>query len=90
LDRAQQESIDEVMVEICDANIAAVEALCDEAKSGTPKDLSLWRSIPDMLLGATPSLKNAVDVTTLGMWCQRSYEVLQNYQWINWYATPVD
>ena len=90
LDRAQQESIDEIMVEICNGNVQAVEALRDEAKSGTPKDLANWRMIPDMLLAATPSLQKVVSVPTLAEWCQRSHELLQQYSWLNWYATPVE
>jgi hypothetical protein len=90
LDHAQQESIDEIMVEICDGNVDAVEALREEAKSGTPKDMANWRMIPDMLLAATPSLVNAVSVPTVAEWCRRSHELLQQYSWMNWYATPVE
>lgn len=90
LDRAQQESIDEIMVEICNGNVQAVEALRDEAKSGTPKDLANWRMIPDMLLAATPSLQKEVSVPTMAEWCRRSHELLQQYSWVNWYATPVE
>ena len=42
LDQSQQESINEVMVEICDENIATNEAHNDKAKSGTtPRSSSL-------------------------------------------------
>ena len=90
LDHAQQESLQEIMVEICDLNIRAVEALGEEAKSGTPKDLANWRRIPDMLWATTPSIQNDISIITLETWCQRSYHVLQEFSWMNWYATPVD
>ena len=90
LEHAQQESLQEIMVEICDLNIHAVEALAEEAKSGTPKDLANWRRIPDMLWATIPSIQNDISITTLETWCQRAYHVLQEYSWLSWYATPVD
>jgi hypothetical protein len=50
IDHAQGESVGEIMVEICDSNVAAVRKLEDRARSCTPKDLASWRAIPDLLL----------------------------------------
>lgn len=47
--QAQQESIDEITVEICQGNVDAVELLREAARSGTPKDLAAWRWIVDTL-----------------------------------------
>ena len=89
--RAQQESIEEVIVEICDNRIDAVEVLIDQARSTTPKDLANWRSMPDMLFETASSLEglgvSAEDVVT---WCQRSHDLIQEYEWMAWYTTPVE
>ncbi|KAL7579046.1 hypothetical protein ACA910_019085 [Epithemia clementina (nom. ined.)] len=45
IDRAQQESVEEIIVQVCDDNIPAVTLLCDKAQSGTPQDLAHWRFI---------------------------------------------
>ena len=107
IDYAQSESISEIMVEICDDHIEAVEILTEKLKSGTPKDLAAWRSIPDLLLEQLQQLPKNVNETnntgkndesrqswmelaTISKWCDRAYRALQDYEWINWYATPVD
>ena len=88
IDKAQSESVPEIMVEICDNNVQAVELLAEHAKSGTPKDLGGWRSIPDMLLEQLPQ-SQGMDLGTLSSWCDRAHTLLQEYEWLNWYATPV-
>eukprot|EP00533_Pseudo-nitzschia_delicatissima_P010047 CAMPEP_0116105608 /NCGR_PEP_ID=MMETSP0327-20121206/15135_1 /TAXON_ID=44447 /ORGANISM="Pseudo-nitzschia delicatissima, Strain B596" /LENGTH=579 /DNA_ID=CAMNT_0003598049 /DNA_START=69 /DNA_END=1809 /DNA_ORIENTATION=+ len=88
IDKAQSESVPEIMVKICDNNVQAVELLAEHAKSGTPKDLSGWRSIPDMLLEQLPQTQR-MDLGTLSTWCDRAHALLQEYEWLNWYATPV-
>jgi hypothetical protein len=42
---AQLQSMEEIMVEICDGNVAGVEVLRDAMRSGTPNDLATWGSI---------------------------------------------
>jgi hypothetical protein len=49
LEHAQQQTIDEVMMEICDGRARAVRNLERRASSGTPKDLAVWECIPDSL-----------------------------------------
>ena len=89
----------EIIVEICDQNLSAVEALISKARSGTPKDLAAWRRIPEVLhrtLGGQNSDLGAADETRvpsvekLQTWCYRSHQLLQEYEWLNWYATPVE
>jgi hypothetical protein len=48
IDHAREESLDEIMVEICQGQIEAVELLA-QAKAATPKDLALWKWIVDDL-----------------------------------------
>lgn len=92
MDRAQQESVEEVIVEICDGRVDAVEVLLTEANTGTPKDLANWRSMPDMLFeSASSSLERlGVTVDDVTTWCQRAHNVMQDYEWMTWYATPVE
>ena len=45
IERSQQESVEEIILEVCDGNLAAVELLRDEAQTGTPQDLAQWRFI---------------------------------------------
>jgi len=97
VDNAQNESFSEIMVEICDGNIDAVEILTEHARSGTPKDLAGWRSIPDVLLEQLNQkclqqmnqTNHWMEFGTISNWCDRAHCVLQDYEWLNWYATPV-
>jgi predicted flap endonuclease-1-like 5' DNA nuclease len=91
LDRARIESVEEIMVEICNNQVEVVEALRDEARTGTPKVLANWRNMPDMLFQATPSLASlGVTVNDLEEWCYRAFDLLAKYVWLNEYATPVE
>jgi hypothetical protein len=95
VDKAQDESVGEIMVEICDDQVAVVEVLTEKARTGTPKDLAAWRCLPEMLHEQVKgSLEeqntNTVTVAQLEVWCQRAYRLLQDYEWLNWYATPVE
>ena len=91
IDYAQQQSIDELMVEICDNRVTVVEVLRDEARTGTPKDLGNWRHMPDLLFSSAPSLlEQGVQVSDVRTWCQRAQDVLQKWEWVHWYATPVE
>ena len=97
VDNAQNESVSEIIVEICDGNIEAVEILTEHARSGTPKDLAGWRSIPDLLLeqlkqkclAQNNKTHQWMDLGTISTWCDRAHRTLQDYEWLNWYATPV-
>lgn len=31
-----------------------------------------------------------MDIPTISKWCDRAHQALQKYEWLNWYATPVD
>ena len=86
--KAQYESVDEIMVEVCDGNIEAVRALTEHARTGTPKELATWRSIPDLLYQQIGS--GVVDKTQLATWCRRAHQVLQELVWLGYYQTPVE
>jgi hypothetical protein len=112
IDHAQSRSVEEIIVEICDGNVQAVEIMTERARCGTPKDLALWRSIPDVLLQhllhngpsdnfASGSQDNDdgtqhpqrheewMELGTITKWCNRSYKLLGQTEWLNWYATPI-
>jgi hypothetical protein len=89
MDKAQQESVDEIMVETCDNSINAVEVLTQHARTGTPKDLANWRLIPEVLHSHLPS-SCEISIQQLTTWSQRAYGLLQEYEWLQWYATPVE
>ena len=98
IDKAQEESIEEIMVEICGGSLAGVELL-REANSGTPRDLAMWEPIVPSLHSA---LSNAVRVDTesdcvlpvpsveeLEQWCGRAQRALEQLPWIGMFSTPV-
>jgi hypothetical protein len=89
IDRAQDESLPEIMVEICNDTPDHVDLLIEQARTGTPKDLANWRCIPDMLWNqvGSPSTFTGAE---LAMWCDRAHALLQEWEWLNWYATPVE
>jgi hypothetical protein len=100
IDHAQLNSLDEIVVEICQGNTIAVEVLRDGAHSGTPKDLAAWRGIADSLHYelATSVSSGAVitDVSSLpskgalAQWCDRAHEALNQLEWLNLYVTPIE
>ncbi|KAL3941403.1 MAG: hypothetical protein SGBAC_004232 [Bacillariaceae sp.] len=94
VDKAQEESVDEIVVELCDNNVKAVEFLTEHARTGTPKDLANWRLIPEalhsvLLNGADKMDNTPPTVEQLAVWTKRAHDLLQEREWLNWYATPV-
>lgn len=103
LDHAQLQSMEEIMVEICDGNVEAVELLRDSARSGTPKDLTGWQSIVGTLhhhLVAAANTEHKSDLSgavvalpdkqEIRKWCNRARRAMEQLEWLNWYATPID
>jgi hypothetical protein len=81
IDKAQDESVSEIMVEICDGNVDAVQILTKKARTGTPKDLAGWRCIPELLHEQTGSPSTtSIDKAQLSTWCQRAHRVLQDWE----------
>jgi cell fate (sporulation/competence/biofilm development) regulator YmcA (YheA/YmcA/DUF963 family) len=92
IDRAQQETLDEIMMEICDGNVEAVELLRESARSGTPKDLAVWKSIAESLhseLQCNSAAATIPDVNLLQKWCDQAQHALEQLEWLAWYTTPI-
>ena len=89
IDAAQAESIPEIMVEVCDNRLDDVDLLIERARTSTPKDLALWRSMPQVL-HSTIGAPSTLSVDTLCTWSERAHALLREYEWMNWYATPVE
>lgn len=89
IDRAQDESLPEIMVEICNDTPDHVDLLTEQGRTGTPKDLANWRCIPDTLWNQVGS-PSTFTAAQLSMWCDRAHALLQEWEWLNWYATPVE
>jgi hypothetical protein len=93
IDQAQQRSLEEILVEMCDGDLDAVDALREGARSGTPADLAVWESIPGLLW---QQLRAAVDPPpvyterTLQRWCRRARRALEQLEWLADYATPIE
>ena len=49
IDKAQEKSVPEIMVEICDDHSDFVDILIEHVNISTPKDLAAWHLIPQML-----------------------------------------
>jgi len=98
IEQAQNRSMDEIMMELLDHREDVVIALRDEAKCGTPKDLSLWEAIPGVLLDAAPSLKDessggsVVSEEELRRYCARARCILDDQGelgWLEWFVTGI-
>ena len=93
--RAQQESVDEIIVEICDGNVAAVTMLGKYAQSGTPRDLANWHPIVHELetilrQGADKELGNNVPTSVLlKKWCEQAQWAMEQFPWLAAFTTPL-
>jgi hypothetical protein len=99
IEYAQQQSVEEIIVEICDGQAEAVDLLHQAARSGTPRDLAAWQSIARLLYqclvdyvaassGATE--QNVPNVATLQLWCDRAQQALNQLDWLGDYVTTID
>lgn len=90
IERAQQESLEEIMVEVCDGNVDAVELLREHARGGTPKDLAMWATIPsslwDLLREHADSTMSADDAAR---WSLQARAALDCLGWLQDFVTPV-
>lgn len=92
VDKAQEESLEEIMVEVCNGNVAGVELL-REIHCGTPKDLTLWHPIVPMLHRTLCERQTDLTVVPteeeLQMWCERASRALEQLPWLGLYSTPL-
>lgn len=102
IERAQLESVEEIILEVCEGNSDAVYLLRERASSGTPKDLTNWMGICDMLRetlllsdygspGNTASLptQKVPSVEQLERWCDRARQAIDQLAWLEQVTTPV-
>eukprot|EP00978_Attheya_sp_CCMP212_P030248 scaffold110539_cov54-Attheya_sp.AAC.1 len=94
LEVAREESVEEIMWEICNGSQDALLQMRERARTGTPHDLSLWTQAPDLLLSQLYPLDedSSISVDTVRTWCQRAQTLLQDhpeFEWLHWYATPI-
>ena len=91
IEYARQQSVEEIIVEICDENPSHVELLRDKTRTGTPKDLAGWKAMPDLLLEELgEAAGDSLSLGDLARFCDRSHRALQQWEWLAWYATPVE
>ncbi|GKZ00950.1 hypothetical protein MPSEU_001046500 [Mayamaea pseudoterrestris] len=91
---AQVQSVDEIIVEICDGSIEAASALREAANSGTPKDLAGWILTVPLLKEVLESYINdhAVEmevpsIEQLQTWCERADQACVQLPWLESYIT---
>lgn len=90
IDAAQSRSIDEIMVEICEGNVEAVQDLLEFASSGTPKDLAAWRGISDELANILKMADRTCESPeVLERWCGRAQQALEQLEWLDEFVTPI-
>lgn len=88
---ARAQTIDEVIVEICDGNTSHVELLQEKARAATPKDLAVWNAMPDMLLEELGGeAATHITLEDLVRYCDRARRSLEQFEWLDWFITPID
>ena len=91
VDHARLQTLEEVMVEICDGAISHVQALRDNTPVNTPKDLAAWKAMPDLLLEEIGTCAPAnLTVANLARYCDRASRALIQLEWLNWYVTSIE
>lgn len=85
IDFARLQTLEEMMVEICDGSVSHVQLLRDKSPINTPKDLATWKAMPDLLLeelGDAASEK--ITVADLGRFCGRASRAMEQFEWLTW------
>ncbi len=88
---AQQRSMEEIMLEIVNGNEDIYQILREEASSATPKDLSLWKMIPTVLLEEVPLLLSEYKVSEQQIidWCHGAEIAIETYEWLSEFSTSI-
>jgi hypothetical protein len=101
IDYAQLQTMDEIMVEICDGNEDAVIILREMARTETPRDLVLWSPMVTALhqtimttAASSSSFATATagwpyDVAQVARWCGRARSALHQLPWLDEFTTPI-
>jgi hypothetical protein len=98
IEYAQQQSLEEIIVEICDGQAESVDLLHQAARSGTPRDLAAWQSIAQLLhqclvdyVASSGTTEYTVpNVAILQVWCDRAQQALEQLDWLGDFVTPID
>ncbi|GAX24151.1 hypothetical protein FisN_4Lh234 [Fistulifera solaris] len=91
IDAAQSQTVDEIMVEICEGNVEAAQAFSEFANSGTPKDLAAWRGITDELQRVLKQGFQACESPeVIERWCVRAQQAIDQLEWLDEFVTPLD
>jgi len=88
INKAQIESIDEIMFDII-TNEEMIVTLREYGNCGTPKDLSLFLDMPFVLRGVLERHGYKVGDEEVRVWCGRAKFVLERWRWLHDYVTPV-
>jgi len=90
IDHAQEKSVFEIMMSILDGDEDIFIVLRDLLKSGTPKDLVMWVSIPNVFVQEINGRASiAIGEPLVKKWCHRAQIALNTYKWLDLYITPV-
>ncbi|KAL7488265.1 hypothetical protein ACHAW6_013837 [Cyclotella cf. meneghiniana] len=87
IDKAQQQSLEEIMLEILDGDEEVLELLREKAHSSSPRDLMHWQSFPKMLL-ETMECWHYSEQDVL-RWISRARVALRLCSWLELFTTPV-
>jgi len=90
IDAAQVHSMEEIMLEIVDADQDALELLQDKARSSSPRDLVHWKSSPGMLLdviSCTNMQSTKWGKSDAIRWISRAETALDVCTWLELYTT---
>ena len=94
VDYARVQSLEEIMVEVCDGNVKHVQLLRDNSPTNTPKDLAAWIAMPDLLLEELGDGVAAAQLTVedLSRYCSHASHALTQVEleWMNWYVTSIE
>lgn len=91
VDHARLQTLEEIMVEICDGSVSHVQLLRDKSPVNTPKDLAAWKAMPDLLLDEVEQAESSgLTVTDISRFCEHASQALDELEWLNWYVTSLD
>ncbi|CAB9501291.1 expressed unknown protein [Seminavis robusta] len=87
---ARSESADEIMFLVCDGNMAHIELLRDKARAGTPKDLCVWKDMPDFLMEELgDDAVGKIALSDIVRCISHAGRALEKFMWLDWFVTPI-
>ncbi|KAL7541407.1 hypothetical protein ACHAXR_010898 [Thalassiosira sp. AJA248-18] len=93
IDAAQERALEEIMISILDGDQDALEALVENARSSSPRDLKRWQPFPGLLLEAL-SGKEETNIkwekSDVMRWISRAKTALSVCTWLEAYSTAAE